>query len=171
MDALKAIFSRRSVRKYHNDKVSDDDINTLIKAAMHAPSAGNQRAWHFIVIQDREILDAVPEFHPHAKFLKDISTAILVCVDLNLELERFKNYWAIDSAAATQNILLAAHSQGLGACWIGIYPREQRIEKLKEMLNLPESVLPFSLISIGYAAEDKPEEDFFNKERIHYNKW
>ena len=171
MDIIKAIFSRRSIRKYNDKKVSDEDINTLIKAAMYAPSAGNQRAWHFVVLKDRKILDAISDFHPHAKFLKEVSTAVLVCVDMNQELERFKNYWVIDSSAATQNMLLAAHGLGLGACWVGVYPKEERIEKLKEMLKLPEQVFPFSIISLGYAAEEKPEEELAIENRIHYDKW
>lgn len=120
MDTLDVILTRRSIRKYKKQPISNDIIQKLLKAAVSAPSAGNQQPWHFLIIDDRKILNVIQTFHPSAKILTEADKAILVCGDLNLE--KFKGYWMIDCAAATENMLLAAHAQGLGACWLGIYP-------------------------------------------------
>jgi len=169
MDALEAILTRRSVRKYTEGEIDDTYIQQLIEAAVSAPSAGNQQPWHFIIIDNRKILDKIPEFHPHAKMLKEAQKAILVCGDINLE--KYKGYWMLDCSAATQNILLAARVLGLGACWLGVYPREERIIKLRKLLEIPENVIPFSIISLGYPAEKQEKIRREYKSRIHYNKW
>jgi len=169
MDAIEAILTRRSVRTYTKDDISDKTIKKLLEAAVSAPSAGNQQPWHFIIIDDRKILDKIPDFHPNAKLLRGTQKAILVCGDLNLE--KLKGYWMLDCSAATQNILLAARALGLGSCWIGVYPREERMKNLREMLGLPENVIPFSIVSIGYTDEkqEKVNRDFSS--RTHKNKW
>ena len=136
---------------------------------MSAPSAGNQQPWHFIVIDDPEILKEVPTFHNHAQMLTDASAAILVCGDL--KLEKHKDMWVQDCAAATQNMLIAINAKGLGAVWLGIHPREQRVAGMRELLDIPNHVIPFSLISIGHPAEKKPKSERYNEERIHRNKW
>lgn len=169
MDALEAILTRRSVRRYTKKEIPDEYIQQLIEAAVSAPSAGNQQPWHFIVIDDRDILDKIPTFHPHAKMLKKAQKAILVCGDT--KLEKFKGYWMLDCSAATQNILIAARALGLGGCWLGVYPREERIIKLRELLKIPENVIPFSLVSLGYPAEEQRKIERDYKSRIHYNKW
>jgi len=169
MDAMEAILTRRSVRKYNKKPLSDQVIEELLEAAMSAPSAGNQQPWHFIVIDDPEILAKVPTFHNHAKMLSDASVAILVCGDL--DLEKHKGMWTHDCSAATQNILLAVRAKELGAVWLGIYPREERIKGMKELTNLPENIMPFSLISIGDPAEKQEKVDRNNTSRIHHNKW
>jgi nitroreductase len=169
MDAIKAILSRRSIRTYKEYPISGEIINTLLKAAVSAPSSGNQQPWHFIVIDDRNILDKIPKFHPHANFIINAQKAILVCGDLNLEI--MQGYWMIDCSAATENILIAARALGLGACWLGVYPREKRIENLREMLKIPNNIVPFSLISLGYTDEEQKSVDRLKKQRIHYNNW
>jgi nitroreductase len=169
MDVFEAILTRRSIRKYKKKQISDEIIQNLLKAAFSAPSAGNQQPWHFIIIDDRSILNVIHTFHPSAKMLMDADKAILVCGDVHLE--KFKGYWMIDCAAATENILLAAHGLGLGACWLGIYPREGRVAGMRKLLHLPTHIIPFSLISLGYPAEEKQNEERYNTSRIHYNKW
>jgi len=136
---------------------------------MSAPSAGNEQPWHFIVINDPDILGIIPSFHSHAQMLKDASVGILICGDINLE--KHKGMWVQDCSAATQNILISVQAEGLGAVWLGVYPREGRIISLRKLLELPDNLIPFSLISIGYPAEKKQKEDRFDKSRIHYNKW
>jgi len=131
MEILEAIKTRRSIRKFTDKKVSKEDINTLkvskedintlLEAAMQAPSAGNQQPWEFIVIDDRKILDVIPDFHPYSKMLKESPIAILVCG--KIDATKYCGYWVQDCSAATQNILLAAHGVGLGAVWLGIYPK------------------------------------------------
>ena len=169
MDTLETIFTRRSIRKYKKQPISEKIVHDLLDASFSAPSAGNQQPWHFIVIDERKILNVIHTFHPSAKILKEADKAILVCGDLNLE--KFKGYWMIDCAVATENLLLAAHSLGLGACWLGIYPREGRVAGMRKLFQLPIRIIPFALVSLGYPGEYKPREDRYNTSRIHHNKW
>lgn len=169
MDAMDAILSRRSVRQYTAQPVPDEVIRELLKAAMSAPSAGNEQPWHFVVIDDRRTLDAIPKFHPYSAMLRSAAVAILVCGDERME--KHKGFWVQDCSAATQNILLAAHAEGLGAVWLGVYPVEERVVGFRELLGIPEDVIPFSLVSVGYPAEQKPLADRYDGSRIHDNRW
>jgi len=169
MDALKAIVSRRSIRKYTAEAVGDPCVRKVIEAGMYAPSAGNQQPWHFIVIRNKQTLLTIPQYHPHAQMLKEAGVAVLVCGDLSLE--KHKGYWVQDCSAAVENMLLAAHAQGISAVWLGIYPREDRVAGLRKLLGIPEQVVPFALVPLGYAAEKKEAEDRFKKERVHEEKW
>jgi len=169
MDTIDAILTRRSIRKYEKKTISDELLQNLLRAACHAPSAGNQKPWQFIILDDRKILNVIHTFHPSGKMLQEADKAILVCGDL--DLEKFKGYWMSDCAAATENILLAAHSLGLGACWLGLYPREGRVAGMRKLLRLPTHIIPFALISLGYPAEIKAREERYNTSRIHLNKW
>jgi nitroreductase len=169
METIDAILTRRSIRKYDKKTISDEILQNLLRAACHAPSAGNQQPWHFVILDDRKILNVIHTFHPSGKMLKEADKAILVCGDL--DLEKFKGYWMIDCAAAAENILLAAHSLGLGACWLGVYPRKGRVTGIRKLLRLPTHIIPFALISLGYPAEIKTREDRYNTSRIHLNKW
>ena len=170
MDAMDALFSRRSIRKYTSEPVTEEVLREILEAGMSAPSAGNQQPWHFIVINDRKILDYIPSFHPHSQMLKEAPVAILVCGDL--KLEKHVDYWVQDCAAATENLLLAVHAKGLGAVWVGIYPRQERVEGLRKLLGIPEHVTPLSLVPVGYPAESKPARpDRYNAAKIHHNGW
>ena len=169
MDALEAILCRRSIRKYTGEAIPRQTITDLLRAAMSAPSAGNQQPWHFVVIEDRQILNEIPNIHPHSRMLREASAAIVVCGDLKLETN--KGYWVQDCSAATENVLIAANAAGLGAVWLGVYPREERVEGLRKLLNAPQHIIPFSLISIGYPAEHKPPSDRYNVSRIHEDRW
>ncbi len=169
MEVIEAILTRRSIRKYSREKVTGNQIEIILKAAMYAPSAMNEQPWHFIVIDDREKLNLIMEVHPYSKMLKEAGLAILVCGDERLQLS--KGYWVVDCGAATQNLLLAAHGIGLGAVWLGVHPREERKSGIRKIFHLPDHVQPFSLISIGYPAEEKPVPQRFKPERIHKNQW
>ncbi len=169
MDAIEAVLTRRSVRKYSNKKVSDGHIDELIEAGTSAPSAGNQQPWHFIILDDRKLIDKIPDFHPHAKMLLAAQKAIVVCGDLDLETN--KGFWIQDCSAATENILIAARAKGIGSCWLGVYPREDRISGLRKMLKIPKNVIPFSLISLGYPVVEQSRVDRYNNSKIHRNKW
>jgi len=170
MDAMEALFSRRSIRKYTAGPITEEVLRELLEAAMSAPSAGNQQPWHFIIIDDRKILDDVPSFHPHSHMLKEAPVAILVCGDL--KLEKHVGYWVQDCAAATENLLLAVHAKGLGAVWVGVFPREERVEGFRKLLRMPDHVIPFSLIPVGFPAESKPPRpDRYNTAKIHHNHW
>lgn len=169
MDAFEAIMSRRSIRKYTSQPVTEQDTKELLTAAMNAPSARNDQPWHFIVINDREVLDEITKFHPYAPMLKEAPLAILVCGDLSIDPT--EGYNVVNCSAATQNILLAAHAKGLGAVWLGIYPRQERIAGIKKLFALPDNILPVSLVSIGWPAETKPKEIRYKQDRVRWNKW
>ena len=169
MDTLEAIRTRRSIRRYKAQAIREAELRTIVAAGMSAPSAGNEQPWHFIVIKDRRLLEAIPRLNPYAAMARDASVAILVCGDLRLE--RFKGFWVQDCAAATQNMLLAAHALGLGAVWTGIYPLPDRVEGFKKLFNLPEDVIPFALIPLGYPDQAYRSEDRFKPERIHEEVW
>jgi nitroreductase len=169
MDTFEAIYGRRSIRQYTDQPVTEELVTELIRAAMAAPSAGNEQPWHFVIIDDRKKLDVIPKFHPYAAMLKEAPVAIAVCGDTHLE--RHTGFWVQDCSAAIQNLLLAAHAKGLGACWLAVYPRDDRVARTKLLLALPEKVIPLAIVALGYPAEKKGREDRFDKSRIHHNKW
>ena len=169
MDIIEAILNRRSIRKYTGEKVTESQIEMLLKAGMYAPSAVNKQPWHFIVFRNKQIVHEIMKIHKSAQMLESCSVAILICWDENLQHD--VGYGPVDCSAVTQNILLAAHGTGLGAVWVGLYPREQRVAAVHKLFNLPGHVKPFSIISIGYPGEKKEFPDRFKKERIHYEKW
>jgi nitroreductase len=169
MDAMEAIFSRRSIRKYTSQKVTDEKVQELLKAAMAAPSAGNQQSWQFVVIDDRKILDEIPKVHPYSQMIKEASVAILVCGDL--KSDEHKGFWVQDCSAATENLLLAVEAQGLGGVWLGLYPREEIVAEIRKLLGLPEHIVPLSLIPVGYKGEQKPPADRYDASKIHRNGW
>lgn len=169
MDVLECIITRRSIRDFLERDVSEEDIQKILKCAMYAPSAGNQRPWHFVVIKSRETMMRITQFHPHSMMLKSARCAIAVVADT--EIEKHKGYWVQDCSAAVQNILLSVHYLGLGAVWLGIYPREERINGLSKLLNLPSNIVPFAVVAIGYPAKIPEQPDRFEENRIHYEKW
>lgn len=164
MDVLDAIFTRRSIRKYKSNEIPEDYIFKILKAGMCAPTSRNKRPWLFILIKNKKTLKEIGEFHPYGKMLKEAPLAIVVCGDLNLQEN--EGYIALDCAAACQNILLACHGTGLGACWVGIYPRKERINFIKNLLKLSQNILPIAIISIGFPAEKKEEIERFEKEKV-----
>jgi nitroreductase len=169
METIDAILTRRSIRAYTGQTVSPETIDLLLKAAMQAPSAGNQQAWQFVVITDRGRLNSLAEVLPYGKMLPTAPLSLVVCGDLSLEKSR--GYWVQDCSAATQNILLAAHALGLGAVWLGVYPREERVRDVRNVLGIPDTVIPLCAIAIGYPAEQKPRTERYNSERVHTNTW
>jgi len=143
-------------------------LEELLKAAMYAPSAGNCQPWHFVVIKDRKILDEIPRFHPYSRMLKEAPVAILVGCDWDLQMPGFG---VQDCSAATQNILLAAQAKGLGTVWLGIYPDEAMVANMKRLLKLPEHIVPIALVSVGYPAEQKPQPERYQADRVHHDRW
>lgn len=166
---MDAVFDRRSIRFYTADPVDDETVTDLLRAAMAAPSAGNEQPWQFVVINDPAVLKRIPEVHPYARMVPAAPVAVLVCADL--ERERHKGFWVQDCAAATENLLIAVQDKGLGAVWLGVYPRTERVEGLRKLLNIPEHIVPFALVPLGHPAEHKPRSDRFDPDRIHYNAW
>jgi nitroreductase len=169
MDTLSAIFTRRSIRKYTAAPVSDETVKILLRAAMAAPSARNEQSWEFVVIRDRNTLKELPNISPFAAHVPSAQVAILVVG--NRKLEAVPGLWVPDCSNATMNILLAAHSMGLGAVWTTLYPYEERMAGMRKLVLLPDHVVPLAIIPLGYPAEKKHREDRFKPEKIHYEKW
>ena len=169
METLKAILTRRSIRKYSGKDIPGEYYEILLKAAMHAPTARNRQPWHFILVDDRSVLQQLSEVNPSWKMLAEAAGAIVICGDLNLE--DTESFIIQDCAAATQNILLAAHELGLGTVWLGVHPREDRLLPLKEILHIPGHIIPVSMISVGKPDEERETPDRYNEDRIHQNGW
>lgn len=165
---MNSIFKRRSIRKYTDQNISDEVIEQVLRAAMAAPSAVNEQPWHFVVLKDKSILTEITKFHPYSRMLLEAGCAIVVCGDTSLAKT---DKWSQDCAASTQNILIMATELGLGSVWLGIYPDEVRVEPLKKLLNLPEGVFPFSIVSLGYPAETREPINRYDADRVHFNKW
>ena len=169
MDIMKALYTRRSVRKYQDKPVPLKLVEEAVKAAMFAPSARNQQSWEFIIVDKQELMDEIPSFSPHAGMAKGAPIGVLICH--NMDYDEAAGFFPQDLGAATQNLLLALHAVGLGAVWTGIYPREDRMAGFTEMFGLPENVIPYSFTVIGWPETEPPAADRFKKERIRYNKW
>lgn len=169
MDTLTTIFTRRSVRKYSAQPVSDATVKLLLQAAMSAPTAKNTQDWEFIVIRDKNTLAQIPGFHPFAKQIPTAQVAIVVCG--NTKLEAAKGHWIPDASNASMNILLAAHSLGLGAVWTTFYPYEDRTAGIRKLLGLPDHIMPLNIIPLGYPVEKRAYQDRFNPAKVHYEKW
>ncbi len=169
METIAAILSRRSIRRYTDAPVAPELVDELLDAAMHAPSAGNQQPWHFVVITERSLLDAIPSFHPYAVMLHQAPVAVLVCGDPRRE--KYPGHWPQDCAAATQSLLLAAHDRGLGAVWVGVHPVAAREEGMRALLGIPAEVVPFALVPLGHPAEHPQRVARFDAGRVHRNGW
>ncbi len=169
MDALEALFTRRSVRQYTAEPVSDEHVETLLRAAMAAPSAGNQQVWELVVIDDRRLLDAIPTVHPYARMCTEAPLAIVVCADP--ARERYAGFWVQDCAASAQNVLIAAHALGLGAVWLGIDPQGDRADAIRALLGLPEHIEPLAIVAIGHPRLQPAPEDRYDLHKTHHNGW
>ncbi|HPZ08441.1 MAG TPA: nitroreductase family protein [Candidatus Eremiobacteraeota bacterium] len=165
-EVLNFITSRRSIRKFTAEPVSEEDLTVILKCAMAAPSARNARPWSFVVVQKRETLNKLSLAHSHAKMLSEATLAIAVLGD-----ETISEYWPQDCSAVTQNILLAANALGLGSVWLGVHPRPERIKAVGETLGIPENIQILSLIGIGHPGEKKPPKTDYETEKIHKEKW
>jgi len=169
MELFDAILNRRSIRKFSPEKIHPEIVNKIIRAGMYAPSAVNKQPWHFIIFEDKKTIQSIIEIHQSSVMLAESSKAILICFDETLQHD--EGYGPIDCSNATLNMLLAAHGLGLGACWVGIYPRHNRMEALHKIFDLPKTIKAFSVIALGYPAENKEVPERFKPERIHYEKW
>jgi nitroreductase len=168
MDPLDVIFTRRSVRKFGSEKVSAEDIDMILKAAMNAPSAHNEQPWQFLVITERAVLDQIAKVHPYAQMCLQAPLAIIPCIDLSAKYDVF---WSQDMSAAVQNILLTVKALNLGAVWLGVYPHEKIVKDIKRMFALPGEVIPFNIIPIGHTDVSQGRVDRYSVNKVHYNKW
>ena len=170
-ETLKTIYQRKSVRHFTDQEVTKEQLETIIRAAMAAPTAINAQPWQFLVVTDKELKAKYAEGNFQADMVKKCSALVVICGDKTLGNERSWTYWDQDCSAATENLLLAVESIGLGAVWTGVYPGEDRMKTVKERFGLPDNVVPLCVILVGYPdGTDKPK-DKWKPERIHWNKY
>jgi len=170
-ETIKTIKNRKSVRHFTGDAVSKEDLKKILEAGMSAPTAVNKQPWNFVAVTDRKTLDALAEKLPSAKMLFQAGAAIIICAIPEKAYDKIKEFAVIDCSLAGENILLAAESLGLGALWTASYPDPARMSTVREILNIPEDIIPLCVIPIGKpTGEDKPK-DKFDEKNIHWDKW
>lgn len=170
------ILTRRSVRKFADKPIEPDKLHTILEAAMSGPCAVNAREWAFIVVTDREKLAQMAEANGRvARMLNQAAAAILVCGDLDRAFPPAPDFWVIDAAIAAQNMTLAANDLGIGSVWLGTWPDEKRVKRQAAIFQLPETIVPHSILALGYPAEDidmravRPSR--YEENRVHVNQW
>ena len=167
---LDNIATRTSIRDYEARPVEKEKIEKMLRAAMAAPTAMNKQPWHFVVVDQRNVLDALAGTNPYAKMLKKAPLAIVVCGNTDKMIEGGgRDFWIQDASAATENLLLAAHAMGLGAVWTGAYPSEERCISISKVLSLSDNLVPLNMIVVGYPAEQPQPKQKFKEENISYN--
>ena len=165
------ILSRRSIRKYTQEPVSDDEVRALLEAAMAAPSAMATDPWRFLVVRDRAALAALVEILPHGKMLNEAALCIVVCGEPARAHRLELSYLLQDCSAAVENLLLAAHLLGLGAVWLGVHPNEDRVSGIRSRFVVPQEVLPLAAIAIGRPAEHPAPRTRYNAASVHTEQW
>ena len=168
---LDNIYNRKSVRQYTDKKITKEDLDKIIKAGISAPSGLNLQPWHFIVIQDKQTLIDMASIHEYAGMFKDATAGIIVLYDTKKTYPGLEELAIQDLSAATENILLATEALGLGAVWTAIHPVEKRINIIIKYFNLPENIIPFSLIALGYPLKKQEPLDKMDTTKIHWDKW
>lgn len=169
MDIFTALHSRRSIRRYTEQAVSQEEVRTVLDAAMIAPSAGNARPWQFIVVDDAALLARVPDINPYAAMAPKAPLGVAVCGDT--ALEKYPGFWVQDCSAAVQNMLLAATGLGLGAVWTGIYPVKERVTGFRQLLELPDHLVPLAFIVIGRHSGEPDRKSRFEAAKVHHNRF
>lgn len=167
---LDNIATRTSIRDYEARPVEKEKVEKMLRAAMAAPTAMNKQPWHFVVVDQRNVLDALAGANPYAKMLKKAPLAIVVCGNTDKMIEGGgRDFWIQDASAATENLLLAAHAMGLGAVWTGAYPSEERCISISKVLSLSDNLIPLNMIVVGYPAEQPQPKQKFKEENVSYN--
>lgn len=165
--ALDVILTRTSVRAYQKKDVEAEKITILLKAAMAAPSAMNRQPWRFVVIRSSALKKEIAEKLKNAWMVGDAPLAVVVCGDMSKRIQGDgADFWVQDLSAATENLLLAAHAQNLGAVWCGLYPSKERSEIMRKLLGLPENLVPLNVIAIGYPAAAQTPKNKWNESLI-----
>ncbi len=168
---LDYVFARRSIRAFQSEYVEESLIHDLLKAAMAAPSAVAKDPWQFVVLRNRDMLAKVAEGLPNGKMLADAPVGVVVCGDLQRAHDGQLSYLLQDCSAAIENLLLAACTLGLGACWLGAHPREERVAHLRSLLRIPDGIIPVATIAIGWPAESHEPRTRDRADAVHYETW
>ena len=162
---MNEIFHRTSIRKYQNKSVEDEKIEKMLRAAMAAPSAGNQQPWEFYVVKDKTTLEKLSKTSPYESCCASAPLAFVTCYHVNCAMPEYEQ---IDMSASAENLLLEADSLGLGAVWLGIAPLKERMEDFSTVLNMPENLDAFAIIPCSYPEAVHAQQERFDKQRIHY---
>ena len=168
---LQALFARRSIRAYRPGELDDELVRDLLEAAMAAPSAAAKDPWEFVVVRERDMLTRLAAGLPNGGMLASASVGIVVCGDLQRAHDGQLSYLLQDCSAAIQNLLLAASALGIGACWLGVHPREDRIAHLRNLLHIPPPIIPVSAIALGWPSEAKPPRTRYREQAVHQETW
>ena len=174
MNTLEAILTRRSCRKFSGKPIESETLHQLLEAAMSGPSCVNAKDWSCLVVNDPDKLAQIADANGRpAAPLRHAAAGILVCGDLDRAFRLAKDYWVIDGAIAAQNICLAAQELGLGAVWLGTWPQMDRVEAQQKLFDLPETIVPHSIIALGYPEADStvPRESRYEDDRVHCDQW
>ncbi len=173
MELIEGILNRRSIRKFTDRRITDEELHTILRAAMSGPTCVNARDWHFLVVRDKEMLNKMADANGRpAEPLRHCDVGVLILGDLDRAFPPAKDYWVIDGAIAGQNMILAAEDLGIGSVWLGTWPQMDRVEKQRELFSLPDTVIPHSIIAFGYPAEEKNGEHLdYEDSRVHFEKW
>lgn len=170
--AIENIMTRTSVRVYTDEAISDPQLETMLKAAMAAPTAVNKQPWAFVVVKSKDTLKALSDSIPSMAMAKKAPVAIIVCGDMTKALDgEGHDYWVQDVSAATENLLLAANAQGLGAVWCGVYPVSSRVAFISDLLGLPDHIVPLAVVPVGHPAATPAPKDKWDPAKIHNEKW
>ncbi|NLX25311.1 MAG: nitroreductase family protein [Lentisphaerae bacterium] len=168
METIKAIMTRRSIRSWTTEPVSAEERKVILEAAMNAPSAADARPWHFITIDDPEVIRKFTTMGG-TEMLAESTFMVLVCGNESKEI--YTGFWPQDCSCAAQNMQLAAHDLGIGCVWIAVYPLEERVKICRQILRIPDSITPFSLIAMGVPNEVLPPEYRYDEALLHHNAW
>ena len=170
--AIENIMTRTSIRKFKQQAVEAEKVETMLRAAMAAPTAVNKQPWHFVVVTDKQVLSELAGQGGRGNMLRNAPLAIVVCGDMSKAMQgKGQEYWIQDTSAATENLLLAAHALGLGAVWTGAYPMDDRYTHIQKVLGMPETVVPLNICIIGYPDEQPTPKDKWKPENVSYNKF
>lgn len=169
MDVIEAIMSRRSIRKYTGQPISQENLEKVLRAGFQAPSAHNGEPREYVVVRDKEVIEKIVGFHKYTKMLPQAGCGIVVCGDKDKQLDR--GILVSDCSAAIENMLLAAHGLGLGAVWCGIYSVEQLTKGMIDVLGLPDHIIPVGMVVVGETDVEKRSIDRYDESKIHFNKW
>ncbi len=173
MELVEGILNRRSIRKFTDRHITDEELHTILRAAMTGPTCANTRDWSFLVVRDREILGKMADANGRpAEPLRYCDVGILILGDLERAFPYAKEYWVIDGAIAGQNMSLAAEGLGIGSVWLGTWPQMDRVENQRKLFSLPDTVIPHSVIAFGYPAEEKTgAHPDYEESRVHFGQW
>lgn len=166
-EVLDLLYTRREIREFTDEEVSDKEVEGMLKAAMAAPSMEDLRPWHFVVVRKRKTLDKLAEVHKYAYMLKESPLAIVVCGDQKTS----ERHWVEDTCVATQNLLLAASALGLGGIWISLYPKKKHQKAVRELLDIPDRMGVLCAVALGRPADKSKSDSHYDASRVHHNEW